>query len=78
MFEDTEELFSQIKTNIDELLKNASEYEDTSGVDTEIISILSEALVSAGEKAVNKIPEYQYQPLKDQFLKNLRIHANRL
>jgi len=71
MFEDTEELFSQIKTNIDELLKNASEYEDTSGVDTEIISILSEALVSAGEKAVNKIPEYQYQPLKDQFLKNL-------
>lgn len=71
MFEDTEELFSQIKTNVEELLQHASEYGDTSGVDAALVEMLSKALVKAGEAAVNQIPEYQYKPLKDRFLDNL-------
>ena len=84
MLEEFQTLLSDIKTNVEEILKNKDRYGDTSGVDLALSEVLSEALIEAGKKAIDSIPEYEYPPLKNRFLENLskpehiKISGNRV
>lgn len=71
MLEELQDLFNDIKSNVNTILENKDQYGDTSEVDLAITQILSEALVEAGKKAIESIPEYEYEPLKQRFLENL-------
>lgn len=71
MFEEYQQLLSDLESNVKETMKFLDISEDKIGLLEAIREVVGEALLIAANQAIEKTPEFQYPPLKERLLDNL-------
>lgn len=71
MFEEYQEILSDLQANMESVTDFLDISEDRVGLLEALREVVGQALLAAAENAINRTPELQYPPLKDRLLENL-------